>query len=107
MRTILMTDVVNMFGFVPPRILPDHSILSATFTTSYYEFGKNLENNKYPESAPKQNSKKRKNLSKINEAFFMSEQTLNLVLSTINKLETRVNNKHEIDQLWLEIKIYF
>ena len=34
----------------------------------------------------------------------MSEETFQLVLSTINKLENIANTKAEIDQLWLEVK---
>ena len=43
MKTILISDVVNMFSLVPPRILPDHSILSGKFATSFYDYGKNYE----------------------------------------------------------------
>ena len=44
MKTILMSEVVNMLGLVPHHNLPDHSILSGTFVTSFYNFGKNYEN---------------------------------------------------------------
>ena len=111
MKTVLMSDIVNMFGFVPPRILPDHSILSCTFATSFYDFGKNYENtnsNKKASELPiKPKGKNKKNLSKINNTFFMSKETTNLVLFTINKLENQVNTKTEIDTLWLEIKNIF
>ena len=44
MKTILMSEVVNMLGLIPPRILPDHSILSGTFVTSFFNMGKNFKN---------------------------------------------------------------
>ena len=102
-----------MFNLVPPRILPDHSILSGKFATSFYDYGKNYENacpnNSQSTSEIPINKKKKakKNLSKINETFFMSEEIHNLVLLTINKLENKVNTKNELDQLWLEIKNIF
>ena len=106
-----MSDVITMTGLEPPRILPDHSILSGTFVTSYYDFGKNFENTnsiqnktRPPNKAPK---KVKKNLSKIGESFFMSNETFNQVLFTISRLETAVNTKNEIDQLWLEVKNIF
>ena len=115
MKTILMTDVVNMFGLVPPRILPDHSILSGAFVTSFYEFGKNFENlnsNKNKNSDNQQlpnktNKKPKKNLSKIGQSFFMSKETFDQVLFTINKLENAIDTKAEIDQLWKEVKDIF
>ena len=68
MKTILVSDVINEFGFLPPKSIPDHSILSATFVTSFYDIGKNLENknivekttlpknqNPKPTKAPKKN----------------------------------------------------
>ena len=53
---------------------------------------------------PKQHKKVKKNLSKIDQSFFMSEETFQLILLTINRLENIVNTKAEIDQLWSEIK---
>ena len=43
MKTILMTEVANELDLVPPRIMPDHSILSSTFVSSSYYLGKNFE----------------------------------------------------------------
>ena len=37
----------------------------------------------------------------------MSDDTLNMVLFTINKLENTVNTKNEIDELWQEVKHIF
>ena len=115
MKTILMTDVVNMFGLVPPRNLPDHSILSGAFVTSFYEFGKNFENvnsNQYKNSdnqqLPKKTKKKTmKNLSKIGEFYFMSKEPFDQVSFTINKLENAIDTKADIDQLWKEVTNIF
>ena len=76
MKTILMTDVVNMFGLVPPRILPDHSILSGAFVTTFYEFGKNFENlnsnknkNSDNQQLPNKTNKKPKTNQKHKQVF--------------------------------------
>ena len=39
-----MSEDINMLGLIPPITLPDHSILSSTFVTSFYDLGKNFEN---------------------------------------------------------------
>ena len=99
----------------PPRILPDHSILSGAFVTSFYEFGKNFENvnsNQYKNSdnqqLPKKTKKKTmKNLSKIGEFYFMSKEPFVQVSFTINKLENAIDTKADIDQLWKEVTNIF
>ena len=92
-------------------MLPDHSILSGTFVTSFYDFGRNFENTDSTENSSdlpnKANKKPKKNLSKIDQTFFMSSNTLSIVLSTITRLENAVNTKNEIDALWLEVKNIF
>ena len=103
-----MSEAVNMLGLVPPHNLPDHSILSGTFVTSFYDFGQNYENanlnsnlrdNQWSKEFPTKPKKKpKKNLSKMDQTFFMSDDTLNMVLFTINKLENTVNTKNEIDE---------
>ena len=114
-KTILVSDVINMFKLVPPDSIPDHSVLSATFRTSFYDQGNNYENmnklkgnqntirnkNVKPKKPPK------KNLSKINEQFFMSQETLQQVIQTISKLENIVDTKDEINSLWNEVKNIF
>ena len=37
MQTLLMTEIVNLTGFHPPRTLPDHSVLIGTFNTSIFD----------------------------------------------------------------------
>ena len=106
-----MSDIVNKLELIPPKTLPDHSILSSTFVSSFYDLAKNYgkqncnQNKKdVPDIPPKPHKKVKKNISKIDQSFFLSEDTFQLILSTINKLEIIANTKAEIDQLWLEVK---
>ena len=117
MKTILVSDVINNLGLEPPISIPDHSILSATFRMSFYEVGINYENmnvvkndqNKYKTENSKALPQKslKKNLSKINEQFFMSQEILQQVLNTISKLENIVDTKDELNKLWAEVKNIF
>ena len=109
MKTTLVRDLVNSMAIPPPPSLPDHSILSGTFISSHFKFSQ-TENcsfepfNKDPEI---ENKKKRKNLKKVNDTFFMSEETRLLVVDTIARLENQIENQGEINRLWKEIKQLF
>ena len=89
--------------------------MSGAFITSFYDFGKNFENvnskqNKAANEAQltqKPNKKAKKNLSKIDQPFFLSEETFSKVLFAIGRLEQAINTKTEIDNLWLEVKQIF
>ena len=35
-KTVLVSEIINEFGLLPPKSLPDQSILSGTFVTSFY-----------------------------------------------------------------------
>ena len=112
MKTILVTDIINSFGLLPPKSIPDHSLLFGTLITSDFDIGKNFENTNEIEidpsnSFPPKNKPPRKNLSKIDGTFFMSQETLELILSTIAKLENIVDTKDEINLLWAEVKSIF
>ena len=37
MKTLLISEIINDCGLVPPPSIPDHSLLSAKFTTSYFK----------------------------------------------------------------------
>ena len=78
------------------------------FVTSFFEIEKNFElfDSKNKEFIQEQNATKppRKNLSKINNKFMMSKETLELILQAIKKLEVKVDTKKEIDLLWNEVK---
>ena len=114
MKTVLVSDIINDFGLLPPTSIPDHSILSGKFVTSFFEIGRHFENqnsnfsNKSTQNShPKSNKPLRKNLSKIDEHFLMSQEKLELVLATINKLQNIVDTKEELDVLWAEVKNIF
>ena len=109
MKTMLMTEIVNVTGFHPPLNLPDHSILIGTFNTSIFNLMKNenlqkeaqyntLNDFQIPTRKPK------KNLSKINDQFFMSDEVKLQVENTILRLENIVHNQAQLDQLWSEVK---
>ena len=110
MRTLLIRDLVNTLSIPPPQSLPDHSILSGTFLTSSFRFDQSEQSSFEPFSTiPEKPSNKppRKNLKKIDDKFFMSDETRQLVLDTIAKLETASKNQAEINRLWLEVKTLF
>ena len=107
METLLMTQIVNLSGIHPPRNLPDHSILIGTFDTSIFNLisnsSKQEQFNTFDEfEIPKRPPKK--DLNKINNLFFMSDEIKLQVQNTILKLETSVQNQSELDQLWSGVK---
>ena len=107
MKTHLVSEIILNFNLVPPKSIPDHSILSSTFVTSFFEIGKNYESSApSPQGNPQLTATKcpKKNLSKINENFMMNEETLELVLQAISGLEDKVQTKLEIDQRWVKVK---
>ena len=101
MKTLLVRDIVNSLAIPPPPSLPDHSILTGTFLTSSYIFGQSEQSSFEPfTEIPIQNANKppRKNLKKINEQFFMSEETRQLVVGTIARLENISANQAEVNR---------
>ena len=110
MKTILIRDVVNNLAIPPPPSLPDHSILSGTFLTSSYIFGHSEKSSFEPFNQPvenKPNKPTRKNLKKVDNTFFMSNEIHQMVQETILKLENSAKKQIEIDRLWIEIKHMF
>ena len=111
MKTLLVRDLVNSMSIPPPPSLPDHSILSAIFLSSNYKFGQNEQssfepfNNDIPVNV--KNKPPKKNLKKIDENFFMNENTRKQVMDTIARLENIESNQGEINRLWREIKEIF
>ena len=67
-KVFLMSDIINMYGLVPPQTLPDHSFLMSTFVTNK-PFIKDLPKfatqteNYFPKRNP------RKNLNNIDSNF--------------------------------------
>ena len=115
MKTNLVSDIINELGLPPPDSIPDHSILSGKFLVSDYEIVKNFEqqssqstvifNDITRQEQPVKLTKK--NLTKINDSFMTSQETLQLILATISKLQTEINTKEEINRLWAEVKNIF
>ena len=107
MKTLLITDIINRFQLLPPRTVPDHSLLSSVFVTSSFNLfqGEQPDIVCYePSLTPKPG---KKNLGKITEQFMMSEEILNLVLNTIRKIENQIESRNEIDSLWDDVKQIF
>ena len=112
MKVTLIRDLVNSLAIPPPPSLPDHSILTATFTTSYFDFPQSVQSSFEPFNNIKENPQKkaqRKNLKKIDQTFLMGENNRQLVLNTIaiDRLENVVKNQRNVDELWKGIKDLF
>ena len=109
MKTLLMSEIVNLSGLHPPINLPDHSVLLGTFDTSIFNLMKNEKHQNEVHFYPDINSqiptrKPKKDLKKLNVNFFMSEEVKLQVQNTILKLENLVQNQAQLDQLWSEVK---
>ena len=109
MKTMLMTEAVNLSGIHPPLKLPDHPILLGSFNTSIFDilnngkFEKQTQFSEFEEpQAPKRQPKK--NLKKIDESFFMSDDIKLQLQNTILRLENALQNQNELDQLWSDVK---
>ena len=108
MKTLLMSECVNITGSNPPVNLPDHSILLGTFNTSIFNILKSeklqifSQNNSFP--CPQLTKITKKDLKKINNGFFMSDDTKAKVEATIQRLENICNNQRQLDQIWKDIK---
>ena len=109
MKVMLIKNLVNDFHLLPPKSVPDHSILSGTFVTSFYGADKlNEEGNKSDqEILILKNMTERRNLSKIDQSFFMDESIRNAIIATIERIESASKSQVEIDALWHEIKGLF
>ena len=108
MKTLLVRDLVNSMTIPPPPRLPDHSVLSATFLSSHYNFGQNEQSSFEPfQNDIPSNKISKKNLKKINDNFFMSESITRQVVDTIVRLESIESTQGEVDRLWREIKGLF
>ena len=108
-----LTYIANELNIQPPKCLPDHSILKGLFETSFYEKSSQT---MFPQHFPKiippkneipSNRPNRKNLKKMPENFFMTDEVHAQVMQTITKIEEAQSTQLEIDQLWSEIKNLF
>ena len=106
MKTLLISEIVNDCGLYPPVNLPDHSVLLSTFNISSYN---TLKNTKKLNANPTQLDENptrppKKNLKKIKDTFFLSNEIIIQVQNTIAKLENCAKNQVSIDNLWSDIK---
>ena len=100
-----MTDIVNLSGLVPPKNLPDHSILQGTFSSSH---PKQIFKTQPKEANVGQKLPIKRNIKKINlETFFLSDEIRQQVIQTIERLENAGKHQLEIDNCWAEIKNLF
>ena len=100
-----MRDLINELKIPPPSSIPDHSILSGSFYTSFSESLKdyqNIEISNY--KAIGTGPKKKKNLKKINENFFMTPEIGRQVCTTIERIENSGRTQQEVDEIWLSLQ---
>ena len=76
---------------MPPSSIPDHSILSGTFHTSFFPSAVKQVGQITESVAANLPRKEKKNLKRITESFFMSQETRNAVLATVDRIENSVN----------------
>ena len=111
MRTLLIQDVINTLSVPPPPSIPDHAILSGTFTSSFFKLGQLMNSSVDPipreETHPVKVDNKRKNLKMINDDFFMSDEVKKKVQDTILKIENTLHGQTEIDEMWISVKNIF
>ena len=107
MKTLLISDIIYKFQLLPPKTLPDHSLLSSVFVTSSFNLIQSEQPNSGLHETPVTYKPVNKNLSKMTDQFMMGPETLRLFLETIGKLENQVDSKAEIDSLWSDIKQIF
>ena len=110
-KVLPVSEITNFFRLQPPRYLPDHSIMIATFFTSHFttESGFNNINLANPIINPKNPNKKppKKNIKKMKDDFLLSQETFQQILGTIERIENCTKNQTEINRLWSEIKTIF
>ena len=109
LKTLLISDIINDFKITPPPSIPDHSVLSATFITSHFNYLKQLQQQEHnvladPGSKISTTRPAKKNLRKITDRFMMTEDIVSKVNQTIIQLEKQLRSKDQINALWGEIK---
>ena len=109
---MLISDIINDFKITPPPSIPDHSVLSATFITSHFNYLKQLQQQEHnvladPGSKISTTRPAKKNLRKITDRFMMTEDIVSKVNQTIIQLEKQLRSKDQINALWGEIKNIF
>ena len=78
MKTLLVSDIANIYTIQPPRTLPDHSVLQGTFVTSFYAKTHLLEfPSNFPSYVPTQNEGQLPKM-KTKRIFFFKCQRISL-----------------------------
>ena len=110
-KVLPVSEIINYFELQPPRNLPDHSIIMGTFFTSHFS-SKNSNCAEHPSNnttninTPRKKPPK-KNIKKMSEYFFLSQETFQQILETIDRIENCLKNQAEINRLWSEVKSIF
>ena len=105
-----VSDIINDFDLDIPNSLPDHSMI-----VSHFDISTNCD---FLPSVPKTNPadcfsdsipavKNKKNVKKIGETFFMSEEVLSQINDTIRKIEIMNINQNTLNEIYAEIKSLF
>ena len=111
MKVLKVSDIVNEYRLDVPGSLPDHSMLVGSFDISTNE-----EYCIYPDSVPKRNqslpsnrppTKIKKNIKKMDDTFFLSEEITQQVNNTITRIELIMINQNTLNEIYTEIKSIF
>ena len=105
-KVLKVSDLINDLKLSVPRSIPDHSVLSSEFDLcNYVNFNSNMPSHRNDNSSNncKTRTKPKKNIRKINEHFMSSQNIIEQINSTIEKLENVTVNQTEIDNIYTEI----
>ena len=110
-KVIKVSDVINDYKLNIPSSLPDHSIVVCKFDISTNTVLNDLSTtSQQPSQAIPQNvqfARKKKNLKKMGPEFFLSQEVLEQVNTTIAKLEIMNVNQATMNDIYSEIKRMF
>ena len=110
-EVVKVSDIIARFNLAVPNSIPDHSILVARFDISTNEeyFPLSHSDPKSKGSAPQNATfiKRKKDIRKIDETFFTSEEVLDQINSTIVRIELANVNQKTINEIYEKIKNIF
>ena len=104
-----LSDIINQYNIIPPRCIPDHSVILGQFDVSCdLQFPEYIDQNctNYPNVNPKI-APKIKNFKKINDSFMASEEQSLQIKSTISCIENMAVTQKSLNEIYLEIKNIF
>ena len=101
-KVLPISDAINNLSLPLPHTLPDHSVLIAEFDLFTFL-------SQFVPSCNSQTSGKkcRKNIRKIDGKFMCSEESIQLINSTIMRIEANVNSQDEVDDIYASVKSIF